>query len=217
MLAGMRVCLVYDCLFPHTVGGAERWYRDLAERLCAEGHEVTYLTLRQWERGERAQIDPRVRVVTRRPAHGPVHDGRPPAHAAAAGVRRWACSWHLLRHGRRYDVVHTCAFPYFSLLAAGAARPLAASSWWSTGSRCGAAPTGATTWARSAGAWACSSSALCARVPQRAFCFSRAARAAAARGGPARHGDGAARAVRGRRRAGHAGADASRWWCSRAG
>src|SRR5262249_53168892 len=51
MLAGMRVCLVYDCLFPHTVGGAERWYANLAERLAAEGHEVTYLTLRQWPKG----------------------------------------------------------------------------------------------------------------------------------------------------------------------
>ena len=60
--AGMRVCLVYDCLFPHTVGGAERWYRSLAERLAADGHEVTYLTLRQWERDEPPAI-PGVRVV----------------------------------------------------------------------------------------------------------------------------------------------------------
>ena len=29
--------------------------------------------------------------------------------------------WHLLRHGRRYDVVHTASFPYFSLLAAAVA------------------------------------------------------------------------------------------------
>jgi hypothetical protein len=28
----MRICVVYDCLFPHTIGGAERWYRNLAER-----------------------------------------------------------------------------------------------------------------------------------------------------------------------------------------
>ena len=26
--------------------------------------------------------------------------------------------WHLLRHGRRYDAVHTASFPYFSLLGA---------------------------------------------------------------------------------------------------
>ena len=47
----MKILVVYDCLFPHTIGGAERWYRNLAERLAGEGHDVTYLTLRQWERG----------------------------------------------------------------------------------------------------------------------------------------------------------------------
>ena len=53
----MRVCLVYDCLYPHTVGGAERWYRNLGERLAADGHEVTYLTLRQWDRGADPGVD----------------------------------------------------------------------------------------------------------------------------------------------------------------
>jgi len=62
----MRICLVYDCLFPYTVGGAERWYRNLAQRLAAEGHEVTYLTLRQWPRGERGDV-PGVRVVAAGP------------------------------------------------------------------------------------------------------------------------------------------------------
>ena len=32
----MRICVVYDCLYPYTVGGAERWYRALAERLAAQ-------------------------------------------------------------------------------------------------------------------------------------------------------------------------------------
>src|SRR5215218_10102115 len=54
--ARMRICVLYDCLFPYTVGGAERWYRNLAERLAAGGHEVTYLTLRQWDRGECPQV-----------------------------------------------------------------------------------------------------------------------------------------------------------------
>ena len=30
----MRICLVYDVLYPHTVGGAERWYRNVALRLA---------------------------------------------------------------------------------------------------------------------------------------------------------------------------------------
>jgi glycosyltransferase involved in cell wall biosynthesis len=116
----MRICLVYDCLFPYTVGGAERWYRNLAQRLAGDGHEVTYLTLRQWDRAERGEV-PGVRVVTAGPRMKLYRDaGRrriPPPLVFGAGVL-----WHLLRHGGRYDVVHTSSFPYFSLLAAALAR-----------------------------------------------------------------------------------------------
>jgi glycosyltransferase involved in cell wall biosynthesis len=167
----MRVCLVYDCLFPHTVGGAERWYRDLAERLCAEGHEVTYVTLRQWKRGERAQIDERVRVVTAGPHLALYTDsGRrrilPPL---VFGVGVFA---HLLRNGRRYDVVHTCSFPYFSLLAAAMLRaPMGFGlvvDWFEVWSRA--------YWRDYLGGVGGRIGELvqraCARVPQRAFCFS---------------------------------------------
>src|SRR5690242_13069872 len=116
----MRICLVYDCLFPHTVGGAERWYRSLAERLATDGHEVTYLTLRQWDRG----VDPGVKGVDVRVVgprmklySGPGRRRILPPLVFGAGVL-----WHLIRHGGRYDVVHTCSFPYFSLLAAALVR-----------------------------------------------------------------------------------------------
>jgi glycosyltransferase involved in cell wall biosynthesis len=116
----VRICLVYDCLFPYTVGGAERWYRNLGERLAADGHDVTYITLRQWDAGEEPQI-PGVRVV----AVGPrlplyTESGRRrilPPIVFGLGVLR-----HLALHGR-YDVVHMASFPYFSLLAAGLVRP----------------------------------------------------------------------------------------------
>jgi glycosyltransferase involved in cell wall biosynthesis len=116
-----RVCLVYDCLYPFTVGGAERWYRNVAERLATEGHEVTYLTLRQWPRGEDPGVRG-VRVVAVAPRMDLYVRGRRrilPPLAFGAGV-----FLHLLRHGRRYDVVHTASFPYFPLLAAGALRRL---------------------------------------------------------------------------------------------
>jgi glycosyltransferase involved in cell wall biosynthesis len=166
----MRICLIYDCLFPYTVGGAERWYRNLAERLVAEGHEVTYLTLRQWERGERLDLDPRVRVVTAGPRMALYTGGRRrilPPLVFGTGVL-----WHLLRHGRRYDVVHTCAFPYFSLLAAALARPLAGyglvADWFEVWSR--------DYWRGYLGGLGGRIGELvqrlCAVVPQRAFCFS---------------------------------------------
>jgi glycosyltransferase involved in cell wall biosynthesis len=165
----VRVCLVYDCLFPWTVGGAERWYRNLAERLVADGHEVTYLTLRQWDRG----VDPSyagVRVVAVGPRMALYAGGRRrilPPLVFGAGVL-----WHLLRRGRRYDVVHTASFPYFSLLAAGLLRRVGGYGlvvdWHEVWSRA--------YWreylgrAGAIGAWV---QAACMRIPQRAFCFSR--------------------------------------------
>lgn len=117
----MRICVVYDCLFPWTVGGAERWYRNLAERLAADGHEVTYLTLTQWDAGDEPDL-PGVRVVPVGPRMALYEDGNrriAPPLRFGLGV-----FLHLLRRGRDYDVVHTASFPYFSLLGAGVARPL---------------------------------------------------------------------------------------------
>jgi glycosyltransferase involved in cell wall biosynthesis len=167
----VRVCLVYDCLFPHTVGGAERWYRNLAERLASDGHEVSYLTLRQWGRGADPGV-PGVRVVAVGPRLGLyTRSGRRrvgPPLAFGLGVLA-----HLARFGGRYDVVHTASFPYFGLLAAGALRrrsryrlvvdwhELWTQEYWRD-------------YLGRVGGWVgWRVQRACARLPQRAFCFSR--------------------------------------------
>src|SRR3954471_18587181 len=166
----MRICVVYDCLFPWTVGGAERWYRDLAERLAAAGHDVTYLTRLQWDRAEPPQV-PGVRVVAVAPRMALyTQTGRrrtwPPV-VFGAGVLV-----HLLLHGGRFDAVHTCSFPYFSLLAAGVARRVhgfaLVTDWFEVWS--------AAYWEEylgRAGAIGHAIQRACAGIPQRAFCFSR--------------------------------------------
>ncbi|HUH80587.1 MAG TPA: glycosyltransferase [Solirubrobacteraceae bacterium] len=167
----MRICLVYDCLFPYTVGGAERWYRNLAERLSADGHEVTYLTLRQWPRDEQGRVEG-VRVLGVGPRMALYTQGgrRRTLPPLVFGVGVFL---HLLRHGRSYEVVHTASFPYFSLLAAGVLRPLLGYrlvvDWhevWSRGY-----------WreylGRLGGAFGYAVQLACARLPQQAFCFSR--------------------------------------------
>jgi glycosyltransferase involved in cell wall biosynthesis len=167
----MRICLVYDCLFPYTLGGAERWYRNLGERLAAQGHEVTYVTLRQWARGETADVEG-VRVV----AVGPQL-----ALYAPSGRRRilpplvfgLGVLVHLLRYGRRYDVVHTASFPYFSLLAAAAVRPIRGFrlvvDWHEVWTR--------DYWIEYLGPMGGRIGELvqraCVRIPHHAFCFSR--------------------------------------------
>jgi glycosyltransferase involved in cell wall biosynthesis len=167
----MRVCLVYDCLFPYTVGGAERWYRNLGERLAADGHEVTYLTMRQWGRGERAEVrGVRVVAVGPRMALYTRSGRRRILQALVFGV---GVLWHILRTGGSYDVVHTASFPYFSLLAVGTLRPLRGYrlvvDWHEVWSRA--------YWleylGRIGGRIGHSVQAVCVRIPQRAFCFSR--------------------------------------------
>lgn len=167
----MRICLVYDCLFPHTVGGAERWYRNLAERLVADGHEITYLTLRQWPRGTDPGV-PGVEVI----AVGPRLDLYTESGRRKVGpplVFGLGVLAHLARHGDRYDAVHTASFPYFSLLAAALLRRVRGLrlvvDWheaWTRGY-----------WREylgGAGGWiGWQVQRACLRVPQHAFCFSR--------------------------------------------
>jgi glycosyltransferase involved in cell wall biosynthesis len=167
----MRICLLYDCLFPLTVGGAERWYRNLAERLAAEGHEVTYLTRLQWERDDPPLLDGvRVAAVSPRDAlYGPDGNRRiaPPLKFG------WGVLRYLWRRGGDFDVVHTASFPYFSLLAAGLAR---------VRHRFGLVVDWHEVWTREywesyigrvGGTVGYLVQLACVRIPQRAFCFSR--------------------------------------------
>ncbi len=118
----LRICLVYDSLQPYRIGGAERWYYSLVERLASAGHDVTYVTMRQWDRSA-SGTHPSARVV----AVGPrMENYRPGGNRTILPPLLFGLGvlLHLLRHGRRYDVVHASSFPYFSLLAAAVARPI---------------------------------------------------------------------------------------------
>jgi glycosyltransferase involved in cell wall biosynthesis len=127
----VKIAIVYDCLFPNTLGGAERWYRNLAERLDRT-HSVTFVTRRQW--GEEGPETP-FETIAVSPGGGLYTSSgrrsiRPPIRFGI-GV-----FWHLVRHGRSYDAVHGASFPFFSLLGAALALRLTRSKarlvvdWW---------------------------------------------------------------------------------------
>jgi glycosyltransferase involved in cell wall biosynthesis len=118
----LRIALVYDCLYPFTIGGAEKWYRDLAIQL-GRRHHVTYLTRTQWPRAKPPEISAEVEIVGLGPAdHLYTSSGRrrfiPPI---VFGLRVFA---HLLKNRDKYDIVHTGSFPFFPLIAASLARAM---------------------------------------------------------------------------------------------
>jgi glycosyltransferase involved in cell wall biosynthesis len=167
----MRICLIYDCLYPHTVGGAERWYRNLAERLAADGHDVTYLTRRQWPRGTDPGV-PGVKVIAVAPDL-PLYVESGRRSVVEPLVFGLGTFLHLLRRGRRYDVVHTASFPYFHLLMAALLLPLGryrlVVDWHEVWTR--------EYWqeyiGRIGGTIGYAVQRLCLLLPQSAFCFSR--------------------------------------------
>ena len=170
----MRICLVYDCLFPYTVGGAERWYRNLGERLARgrpRGHlpDAAPVGARR-ERAEvagRARRRGRARAWRSTPAAGrrrilpPLVFGRACCGTCCATAA--ATTWSTPPR----SPTSRCSPPR----PLRRLRPLSAS--WSTGTRSGAATTGASTSGRWAARIGHAVQALCLRVPQRAFCFSR--------------------------------------------
>jgi glycosyltransferase involved in cell wall biosynthesis len=167
----MRICVIFDCMYPYTIGGVERWYDGLTRHLAREGHEVTYVTLRQWPRDRPPRLPERLRVTSVGAPMALYARGRRrilPALLFGAGVLA-----HLIRHGRDYDIVHVCSVPFFSLLAVAAARPAGRYrllvDWYEVWSgeywRSYLGPVGGRV------GWLVQR--LCARLPQRAFCSSR--------------------------------------------
>lgn len=165
----MRVCLVYDHLYPATIGGGERWMHDLALALVETGHEVTYLTMRHWH-GAPPEL-PGVELVGLVPAGDVYTDERrtlgPPARFGLAVGR------YLAQRGERFDVVHTAAFPFFPLIAASLVRRRAGyrlvADWYEVWTH--------RYWRRYAGRVIGTAGWLvqrrCVRTRHRAFCISR--------------------------------------------
>ena len=117
-LEGRNVCVIYDCLFPLTHGGAERWYRCLVDRFIESGANVTYLTRRQWTGDPPPWSGVRI-VNVSGAAELYDEDGvRRTGPAVVFGIGTFV--W-LLRHRKDFDAVVVASFPFFSLLAARAA------------------------------------------------------------------------------------------------
>lgn len=122
--ARLRIAIIYDCLFPGSSGGVERWLWALAEELARLGHDVTYVTR---DFGVPPQSGD-VRVV---------YLSRADDLYSSAGTRRvgpsldWALrvGRYLRSHRDSYDAIYVHQTPLWPVLAARAA--LAGyRGWW---------------------------------------------------------------------------------------
>jgi len=114
-ISGARVAIGYDCFFPLTVGGAERWYRALSEALAERGAAVTYLTRRQWEADPPELPGVKLEAVSRA---DDLYDEKG-VRKLAPGLRfGYGLFRYLLRHRSEFDLVHLGNFPYWSVIGA---------------------------------------------------------------------------------------------------
>jgi glycosyltransferase involved in cell wall biosynthesis len=109
----MRIAIVYDAVYPYSLGGGERRYYELANRLARAGHEVHWYGMHWWS-------GPRIIQKDRVTYHGicpqlPLYTSSGRRSIIQALVFGLAV---IQLVGGRFDVVDCCGFPYFSIFAA---------------------------------------------------------------------------------------------------
>lgn len=113
----MRIALVYDGVYPYSVGGGEKIFHDLARYLGAR-HEVHLLGLKLWDGPDTLDVAPGVQIhgiceplVPHTLQQGDARSLRQALHFA------WRTFGALKRLGP-FDVIDCMATPYFPLYAA---------------------------------------------------------------------------------------------------
>lgn len=108
----MRIAIIYDCWYPGTLGGAERWLDELARCFVQDGHDVDYVTLKF---PDQHRVPYRVVTV-----------GEPSPLYRDSGVRRTVpsiryaleISRFLRRFQHQYDLVYVAQSPLWPVITA---------------------------------------------------------------------------------------------------
>lgn len=110
----MRICFVYDMIYPYSKGGGEKRFHELARRL-APRHEVHWLGLKLWDGPSTLTTEDGITL------HGVAP---PPGAVYVANGRRALLEpvWFgalLLQHPglRQVDIIDCSSFPFFSIFS----------------------------------------------------------------------------------------------------
>ncbi|MGH2489635.1 MAG: glycosyltransferase family 4 protein [Candidatus Limnocylindria bacterium] len=124
----LKIAYVYDALYPHLMGGAERRFHELAQRL-ADRHDVHYITWTFWDGPSETTRDGVVLHGVGTPERMYGADGKRTVREAISFAARIMPAIR----GGRYDVIDCSATPYVPLyscwLAARTTRTPVVATW----------------------------------------------------------------------------------------
>lgn len=114
----MKIAYVYDAIYPHVRGGAEKRIWELATRLAARGHEIHLFGMKWWDEPDEVVVQEGVTIHGVCPAE-PLYAG---GRRTAGQALRFARSVYrpLLSVGRDsgLDLIDCQNFPYFPCFSA---------------------------------------------------------------------------------------------------
>jgi glycosyltransferase involved in cell wall biosynthesis len=108
----LKIAYVYDALYPYLMGGAERRFHELAERL-SDRHDVHYITWTFWDGPSEVSRDGITLRGVGKPARMYGADGKRTVREAASFAARIVPAIR----SRRYDIIDCSATPYLPLYA----------------------------------------------------------------------------------------------------
>jgi glycosyltransferase involved in cell wall biosynthesis len=109
----MKIALVYDAVYPWVKGGAEKRIYELGKRLVKHGHDVHIFGIKWWDGPDRLEFDGMTLHGVCAPMELYVGGRRSITEAIIFALRIFP---YLVRE--KFDLIDTCAFPYFSCFSA---------------------------------------------------------------------------------------------------
>lgn len=107
----LKIAIISDSLFPVNLGGAERVYRAMADSFASEGHEVTYITRKQWEPESKPKTPFEIAEIWEGELYDPAGTRKP-----AAGVRFAFAARQYLKRAGQFDLAVVSATPLLNVL-----------------------------------------------------------------------------------------------------
>ncbi len=114
--SGLHVAVVYDCLYPISIGGGERVYRRMAERLGDRCAHVDYVTRRHWGEG-RAPTVATASVDVVAVWSGEIYDASGTRTPSSALRFAWSIFRHFRSQRGKYDLAIVSALPVLNVFA----------------------------------------------------------------------------------------------------